>query len=73
MRSTARVTRYLGVGGMLVGGVWSLFKLRKSLLGGITAGLDAYKKRAAGGEDERAAHRARHADEHHPDPHRRCR
>jgi uncharacterized oligopeptide transporter (OPT) family protein len=43
------VTRYLGVGGMLVGGVWSLFKLRKSLLGGITAGLNAYKKGAQGG------------------------
>ena len=43
------VTRYLGVGGMLVGGVWSLYKLRKSLLGGITAGLEAYKKRRAGG------------------------
>ncbi|HEY6178779.1 MAG TPA: oligopeptide transporter, OPT family [Kofleriaceae bacterium] len=45
------VTRYLGVGGMLVGGVWSLYKLRKSLLGGITAGLDAYKKRRAGGTE----------------------
>jgi len=45
------VTRYLGVGGMLVGGVWSLYKLRKSLLGGITAGLEAYKKRRAGGND----------------------
>jgi len=45
------VTRYLGVGGMLVGGVFSLYKLRKSLLGGITAGLDAYKKRRAGGVD----------------------
>jgi putative OPT family oligopeptide transporter len=44
-----RVTRYLGVGGMLVGGLWSLFKLRKSLLGGITAGLDAYKRARAGG------------------------
>lgn len=44
-----RVTRYLGVGGMLVGGMWSLFKLRKSLLGGITAGLDAYKRARAGG------------------------
>ncbi|HEX3477195.1 MAG TPA: oligopeptide transporter, OPT family [Kofleriaceae bacterium] len=44
------VTRYLGVGGMLVGGLWSLYKLRKSLLGGITAGLDAYKKRRAGGQ-----------------------
>lgn len=42
------ITRYLGVGGMLVGGVWSLIKLRKSLLGGIKAGLDAYKNRKAG-------------------------
>lgn len=44
-------TRYLGVGGMLVGGLWSLYKLRKSLFGGIIAGLDAYKKRKAGGAD----------------------
>ncbi|HEY4238720.1 MAG TPA: oligopeptide transporter, OPT family [Kofleriaceae bacterium] len=43
------VTRFLGVGGMLVGGVWSLIKLRKSLIGGITAGLDAYKARKSGG------------------------
>ncbi|MBA3817754.1 MAG: oligopeptide transporter, OPT family [Deltaproteobacteria bacterium] len=47
-----RVTRYLGVGGMLVGGLWSLFKLRKSLLGGITAGLDAYKRARAGGGND---------------------
>ena len=45
------VTRFLGVGGMLVGGVWSLYKLRKSLLGGITAGLEAYKRRREGGSD----------------------
>ncbi len=45
----ARVTRYLGVGGMLVGGMWSLFKLRKSLLGGITAGLAAYQQARSGG------------------------
>ena len=45
------ITRFLGVGGMLVGGVWSLYKLRKSLLGGITAGLDAYRKRRAGGAE----------------------
>ncbi len=45
-------TRFLGVGGMLVGGMWSLYKLRKSLLGGITAGLDAYKKRKAGGAEQ---------------------
>ena len=46
-----KATRFLGVGGMLVGGLWSLVKLRKSLLGGIKAGLDAYKKRKAGGAD----------------------
>lgn len=44
-----KVTRYLGVGGMLVGGLWSLFKLRKSLLGGIQAGLVAYRNRKSGG------------------------
>ncbi|MBX3158376.1 MAG: oligopeptide transporter, OPT family [Deltaproteobacteria bacterium] len=43
------IVRYLGVGGMLVGGVWSLIKLRNSLLGGIRAGLDAYKRARAGG------------------------
>ena len=43
-------TRYLGVGMMLVGGFWALFKLRKSLLGGIKAGLEAYKKGKDGGE-----------------------
>lgn len=46
------VTRYLGVGGMLVGGLFSLWKLRKSLLGGITAGLAAYKKGKQGGGND---------------------
>jgi putative OPT family oligopeptide transporter len=46
-----RVTRFLGVGGMLVGGMWSLFKLRKSLLGGVKAGLDAYKRARGGGDN----------------------
>ncbi|MDB4963298.1 MAG: peptide transporter [Myxococcales bacterium] len=46
-----RVTRYLGVGGMLVGGLWSLFKMRSSLLGGVTAGLAAYKRMREGGAD----------------------
>lgn len=31
--------RYLGVGAMLVGGVWALISLRKSLFAGITSGL----------------------------------
>jgi putative OPT family oligopeptide transporter len=33
--------RYLGVGAMLIGGVWTLISLRKSLLSGIRSGLDA--------------------------------
>ncbi len=33
--------RYLGVGAMLVGGVWTLFSLRKSLVSGIRSGLAA--------------------------------
>jgi putative OPT family oligopeptide transporter len=37
-------TRYIGVGGMLVGGLWTIFRLRKSLLSGMTSGLRAYKQ-----------------------------
>lgn len=33
--------RYLGVGAMLIGGVWTLFSLRKSLLSGIKSGIAA--------------------------------
>ncbi len=33
--------RYLGVGAMLIGGVWTLFSLRKSLASGIKSGLAA--------------------------------
>jgi putative OPT family oligopeptide transporter len=33
--------RYLGVGAMLVGGIWTLISLRKSLLSGVRSGLDA--------------------------------
>lgn len=39
-------TRYLGVGGMLIGGLWTIFQMRKSLLSGITSGLAAYKNSA---------------------------
>ncbi len=35
-------TRYLGVGGMLIGGLWTIFRMRKSLVTGITGGLRAY-------------------------------
>jgi putative OPT family oligopeptide transporter len=36
-------TRYIGVGGMLVGGLWTVLKLRTSIFGGIVSGLKAYR------------------------------
>ena len=36
-------TRYIGVGAMLVGGLWTIFKMRSSLLSGIKSGLAAYR------------------------------
>jgi putative OPT family oligopeptide transporter len=36
--------RYLGVGAMLIGGVWTLFSLRRSLLSGVRSGLAAARK-----------------------------
>ncbi|MUV15559.1 OPT family oligopeptide transporter [Noviluteimonas gilva] len=36
--------RYLGVGAMLVGGIWTLFSLRKSLASGIKSGIAAARK-----------------------------
>ncbi|WP_010478934.1 OPT family oligopeptide transporter [Thermococcus zilligii] len=41
--------RYMGVGAMVVGGLWSLVKLRGPILRGIRAGLEAAKHRQAGG------------------------
>lgn len=40
--------RYLGVGAMLVGGLWALVSLRHSLASGIRSGLAAARARAAG-------------------------
>ncbi len=37
-------TRYIGVGAMLIGGLWTIFKLRGSLLSGIKSGLHAYRQ-----------------------------
>jgi putative OPT family oligopeptide transporter len=37
----SRQIRYLGVGAMLIGGLWALVSLRKSLLSGIKSGLAA--------------------------------
>ncbi|MCX5643852.1 MAG: oligopeptide transporter, OPT family [Phycisphaerae bacterium] len=36
-------TRYIGVGAMLVGGLWTVFRMRKTLLKGVTSGLRAYR------------------------------
>ena len=36
--------RYLGVGAMLLGGIWTLFSLRKSLLKGVKSGFAAARK-----------------------------
>ncbi|KRG39672.1 peptide transporter [Stenotrophomonas pictorum JCM 9942] len=36
--------RYLGVGAMLIGGIWTLFSLRKSLLNGVKSGFAAARK-----------------------------
>src|SRR5690606_11326055 len=40
--------RYLGVGAMLIGGVWTLISLRKSLLSGVKSGMAARKGETAG-------------------------
>jgi putative OPT family oligopeptide transporter len=39
--------RYLGVGAMLIGGLWTLVSLRKSILSGIRSGLAATRAGAA--------------------------
>ncbi len=36
-------TRYIGVGAMLVGGLWTIICLRKSLISGVKSGLKAYR------------------------------
>jgi putative OPT family oligopeptide transporter len=40
----AAQVRYLGVGAMLIGGIWTLFSLRNSLLSGIKSGIAATRK-----------------------------
>jgi uncharacterized oligopeptide transporter (OPT) family protein len=38
-------TRYIGVGAMVVGGLWALISLRGALIKGITSGLSTYRDR----------------------------
>jgi putative OPT family oligopeptide transporter len=44
--------RYLGVGAMLVGGIWALISMRDSLVSGIASGLHQYRR----GVDAQLAH-----------------
>lgn len=45
-------TKYIGVGTMVVGGLWALLRMRSSLLGGIRSGIEAYKRAKEGKGDE---------------------
>jgi len=36
-------TRYIGVGGMLVGGLWTILKLRTAVFSGIKSGMESYR------------------------------
>jgi putative OPT family oligopeptide transporter len=40
--------RYLGVGAMLVGGLWALWSMRGSLLSGVKSGLEQFRRARAG-------------------------
>lgn len=42
--------RYIGVGAMIVGGLWALVNLRGAITSGIKAGLEAYRGGAEGNE-----------------------
>ena len=48
-----RQVRYIGVGAMLIGGVWALWSLRKSLVEGIRSGLRMHVDRSAVAHTER--------------------
>ncbi|HZH42126.1 MAG TPA: oligopeptide transporter, OPT family [Gemmatimonadales bacterium] len=42
-------TRYIGVGAMIVGGIWALIKVRNSVVQGIRSGMAAYRQTKSGG------------------------
>jgi putative OPT family oligopeptide transporter len=42
-------TRYIGVGAMVIGGIWALIKVRKSIVRGIGSGMAAYRNTRDGG------------------------
>ena len=46
-------TRYMGVGAMVVGGLWALIRMRGSLFSGVSSGLAAYREMKEGKERDR--------------------
>jgi putative OPT family oligopeptide transporter len=44
-------TRYIGVGAMILGGLWALIKVRTSLTTGIRSGIEAYGRARTAGVD----------------------
>lgn len=44
-------TRYLGVGAMIVGGIWTLVQVRRSIVAGIRSGFEAYRSVRSSGAD----------------------
>lgn len=46
-------TRFIGVGAMVIGGLWALVKMRGSVLVGIKSGLAAYKNKKEDGQISR--------------------
>lgn len=49
-------TRYLGVGAMVIGGLWALVRMRGSVISGVKSGLDAYKEGKQNGIKNRLEH-----------------
>ncbi len=49
-------TRYLGVGAMVIGGLWALVRMRGSVFSGIKSGLAAYKDIKTNGQKNRLEH-----------------
>jgi putative OPT family oligopeptide transporter len=37
-------SRYIGVGGMLIGGLWTIVRLRQPIVHGVKSGLNAYRR-----------------------------
>jgi putative OPT family oligopeptide transporter len=46
-------TRFIGVGAMVIGGLWALVKMRNSVFSGIRSGLSAYKEKKQNGNYNR--------------------